>query len=69
MTRFRDVIEFVLWPQLIEDKIHFLLNCPKHSSIKDDFFCKIPNYKHIPGSTLIIQLVNSTDNYLNEQLV
>ena len=28
-----------------------------------------PNYKHIPISTLIIQLMNSTDYYLNKQLV
>ena len=40
--------------------------------IRDDFFNKIdnriPNYKHIPISTLIIQLMNSTDCYLNKQL-
>ena len=30
---------------------------------------RIPNYKHIPISTLIIQLMNSTDYYLNKQLV
>ena len=49
----------------IEDEIHFLFNCPKYSSIRDDFFNKIenriPDYKHIPISTLIIQLMNSTD--------
>ena len=57
----------------IEDEIHFLLNCPKYSSIRDDFFNKIenriPNYKHIPNLTLIIQLIHSTDYYLNKQLV
>ena len=56
-----------------EDEIHFLLDCAKYSSIRDDFFNKIanriPNYKHIPISTLIIQLMNSTDYYLNKQLV
>ena len=50
----------------IEDEIHFLFDCPKYSSIIDDFFNKInnriPNYKHIPISTLI-------DYYLNKQLV
>ena len=57
----------------IEDEIHFLFDCLKYSSIRDDFFNKIenkiPNYKHIPISTLIIQLMNSTDYYLNKQLV
>ena len=49
----------------IEDKIYFLFDCPKYSSIRDDFFNKIDNrianYKHIPMSTLITQLINSTD--------
>ena len=57
----------------IEDEIHFLFNCPKYSSTRDDFFNKIenriPDYKYIPISTLIIQLMNSTDYYLNKQLV
>ena len=42
----------------IEDEIRFLFNCPKYSSIKDDFFNKIenriPSYEHIPISTLLI---------------
>ena len=54
-------------------QIHFLIDFPKYSSIRDDFFNKIairiPNYKHIPISTLIIQLMNSSDYYLNKQLV
>ena len=49
----------------IEDEIHFLFDCAKYSSFRDEFFTKIanriPNYKHIPISTLIIQLMNSTD--------
>ena len=57
----------------IEDEIHFLFDCAKYSSIRDDFLNKIanriPNYKHIPISTLIIQLTNFTDYYLNKQLV
>ena len=57
----------------IEDEIHFLFNCPKYSSIRDDFFNKIdnriPNYKNIPISTLNIRLMNATDYYLNKQLV
>ena len=58
MTTFRGVIEFVLFVA---------------SSIRDDFFNKIdniiPNYKQMPISTIIIQLMNSTDYYLNKQLV
>ena len=59
----------------IEDEIHFAFECPKYSSIREDVFNKIgtcnriPNYNHIPISTLIIQLMNSTDYYLNKQLV
>ena len=59
----------------IEEEIHFLFDCPKYSSIRDDFFHNIDkripnyNYKHMPIPTLIIQLMNSTDCYLNTQLV
>ena len=57
----------------IEDEIHFLFDCPKCSSVRDNIFNKIdkriPNYKTIPISTLIIQLMNSTDYYFNKQLV
>ena len=59
----------------IEDEIHFLFNCPKYPSpsISDDLYSKTDNrnsnYKHIQFSALIIQLMNSTDYYLNKQLV
>ena len=60
----------------IEDEIHSLFHCPKYSSIRDDFLGekddRIPNYKsyrHVPISTLIIQLLNFTDYYLNKQLI
>ena len=58
----------------IEDEIHFLFDCAKYSSIIETTFLnkianRIPNYKHIPISTLIIQLMNSTDYYLNTHLV
>ena len=75
MTRFRGVIEFVLFVYSldIEDEIHFLFDCQKYSSIRDDLFNnidnRIPYYKHIPVSSLIIQLMNSTDYYLNKQLI
>ena len=57
----------------IEDEIQFLCDCPDCSSIRDDLFNKIdnriPNYKHLPMSTLIIQPMNFTDYDLNKQLV
>ena len=60
-NKIRGVIEFVLFV------------ASKYSSIRDDFLNKrdnkIPDYKHIPILTLIIQLMNSTDYYLNKQLV
>ena len=72
MTRFRDS-NCLSCGLNIEDEIHFLFDCPNYSSIRDDLFSKIdnriPNYEHIPISTLIIQQMNSTDYYLNKQLV
>ena len=48
-----------------------MFDCQKCSSIRDDFVInnRIPNCKHMPISTLIIQLMNSTDYCLNKQLV
>ena len=37
MTRFRGVIEFVLFVA-IENAIHFLFDFQRYSSIRDDFF-------------------------------
>ena len=74
MTTFRGVIEFVLFVASML-KMRFLFDCPKYSSIRDNVFTcnkidnRIPNYKHILIATLIIQLMNSTDYYLNKQLV
>jgi len=48
----------------IEDELHFLFNCPKYSSIRDEFFSKIdnriPNYTAISTLIIIIQLMNSS---------
>ena len=56
----------------IEDEIHFLFVQNIHQ-LETTFFNKIenriPDYKHIPILTLIIQLMNSTDYYLNKLLV
>ena len=41
MTRFRDVIEFVLFYGLnIEDEIHFPFNCPNFLQLKTPFLIK-----------------------------
>ena len=73
MTRLRDVIEFVLFVASILMRFTFCLIVQIIHQLETIFFRKIdnriPNYKHIPISTLIIQLMNSTDYYLNKQLV
>ena len=59
MTRFRDVIEFVLSvASVLKMRFTFCF------SVRDDSFSKIdnriPNYKYISISTFILQLTNST---------
>ena len=50
-----------------------LFHCPRYSSLRDNFFSKIDhvisNLKQLSISTLIVQLMNSTDYYINMQLV
>ena len=57
----------------VEDETHFLFHCPRHSSLRDKFFSKIDriisNPKQLSISTLIVQLMNSTNYYINMQLV
>ena len=57
----------------VEDETHFLFHCPRYSSLRDNFFSKIDhvisNPKQLSISTLIVQLMNSTDYYINMQLV
>ena len=74
MTRFQDVIEFVLFmASILKMRFTFCLIAQNIHQIEPTFFNKIdnkiPDYKHIPISALIIQLMNSTDYYLNKQLV
>ena len=74
MTRFRGVIEFVRFvASILKMRFNFYLIAQNIHQLQTIFFNKIahriPNYKHIPISTLIIQLMNSTDYYLNKQLV
>ena len=53
----------------VENETHFLFHCPRYSSIRDNASSKIdhiiPNPKQLPISTLIVQLMNSTDYYIN----
>ena len=74
MTRFRGVIEFVLFvASILKMRFTFYLIAHRIHQLETTFFNKIanriPNYKHIPISTLIIQLMNFTDYYLTKQLV
>ena len=74
MTRFRGVIEFVRFvASILKMRFTFYLIAQNILQSETTFFNKkadrIRNYKHIPISTLIIQLMNFTDYYLNKQLV
>ena len=74
MTRFRGVIEFVRFvAPILKMRFTFYLIAQNIQQLETTFFNKIanriPNYKHIPILTLIIQLMNSTNYYLNKQLV
>ena len=57
----------------IEDETHFLLDCPRYSLIRDMFFSKIeskiPFLRLLSHETLISHLMNSTDYYINIQLI
>ena len=75
MTKFRDVIKFVLFvASILKMRLTFCtcLIVQNIHQLETTFFNKIENrvanYKHILISTLIIQLMNSTDYYLNKQL-
>ena len=71
MTRFRGVIEFVRFvASILKMRFTFCLIAQNIHQLETTFFNKIanriPNYKHKPISTLIIQLMDSTDYYLNQ---
>ena len=57
----------------IEDKTHFLLDCPSFSWIRDMFFCKlepkIPFLRLQSHESLLSDLMNSTDYFINIQLI
>ena len=57
----------------IEDETHFLLDCSAYSRVRDIFFSKIesklPLLRLLPRETLISHLMNSTDYFVNTQLI
>ena len=74
MTRFRDVIEIVLFvASILKMRFSFCLVVQNIHQLETTFFNiiknRIPDYKHMPISPLIIHLKDSTDYYLNKQLV
>ena len=56
----------------IEDETHFLSDCPSFSSIRDMFFSKlepkIPFLRLQSHESLLSNLMNSTDYFINIQL-
>ena len=56
----------------IEDEIHFLLDCPSYSSLRDMFFTKIepslPFTRLLVKEALLSHTMNSTDYFINTQL-
>ena len=57
----------------IEDEIHFLFHCSKYSIIRNIFYHKvkslIPNIIQLHVIDLINELMNSSNYYINLQLV
>ena len=57
----------------IEDEIHFLFHCSKYSIIRDNFYNKIqtliPNIRQLPVNEQIIELMNSSNYFINLQLI
>ena len=57
----------------IEDETHFLLDCPSFSSIRDMFFSKLepkmPLIRLQSHESLLSYLMNSTDYFINIQLI
>ena len=57
----------------IKDETHFLVDCPSFSSIRDMFFSKleskIPFLRLQSHESLLSHLMNSTDYFINIQLI
>ena len=71
MTRFHRTCPVVA--SILKMRFTFCLIAQTIYQLQTTFFNKIDNrilsYRHIPISTLIIQLMNSTDYYPDKQLV
>ena len=54
---------------VIEDEVHFLLQCPTHSMIRNKFYYKvktlIPNITQLAINVLINKLMNSSNYLIN----
>ena len=57
----------------IEDETHFLFNCPKYFIPRDEFYNKVQfyvqNIKQLPPIEAIEELINSSNYFVNLQLV
>ena len=57
----------------IEDEIHFLFHCSKYSIIRGNFYNKIqtliPSIRQLPVNEQIIELMNSSNYFINLQLI
>ena len=57
----------------IEDEIQFLFHCSKYSIIRDYFYNKIqtliPNIRQLPVNEQIKELMNSSNYFINLQLI
>ena len=57
----------------IEDETHFLFNCPKYSIQRDEFYNKVQfyvyNIKQLPPIEAIKELMNSSNYFVNLQLM
>ena len=56
-----------------EDEIHFLFYCSKYATTRDNFYKKIQpfiqNVSRLPVSDLILELMNSSNFFVNMQLI
>ena len=58
---------------VIEDEVHFLLQCPTYSMIRNKFYYKVktlnPNITQLPINGLINELMNSSNYFINIQFI
>ena len=56
-----------------EDEVHFLFYCSKYATTRDNFYKKIQpfiqNVSRLPVSDLILELMNSSNVFVNMQLI